>query len=726
MKQLAQRMKDGELRVLDVPPPELDEWKVLVRTSSSLVSAGTERAKVEIGRESLLGKARRRPDQVRQVLDKVRTDGVSATVAAVRTRLEAFTSLGYCAAGRTEQVGSRVRDIRPGDFVACGGEDAGHAELLAVPGNLCVPIPDGVAVGDAAFTTLGSIALHGFRQADLRLGERVAVIGMGLVGQLSARVARAAGCEVLGIDLEPWRLELAERAGALQLSRVRGEIAADDLSTCDAVLVTAAAPTTNDPVSLATDLARERARIVIVGDVLLELDRRRLYAKELELRLARSYGPGRYDHQYEQRGLDYPIEYVRWTERRNMAEFLRLLAERRLEVGDLVTHTFPIEEADRALDAVTDSDRRALGVLIQYATAPEDATSKAAPSPPAGRRSFSPGADVGFIGAGSFARRYLIPLAGRNGLVLDRVATASGLSAASAAEQFGFRRGACTVDELLGDEAIAGVVVATRHDLHGTLALAALEAGKGVLVEKPLCLTEGELDALRTLLEDGDTPPLMVGFNRRFAPLTRALLKHLDAAEGATNVVVRVNGGSLPRDHWLNDPQVGGGRLFGEGCHFLDLIAFLAGSDPVAVHAQARQHGREPLQSAQDFSVSMRFADGSLGVLLYGTAGAPSAGKELVEVHREGRSGRIDDFRSLRLWGAGRQRVQRARGQDKGHDDEMRRFAAVLRGEAAPPPVASYLTSTGVMFAALRSLQDGKEVPLEAGNPLTTKTKRAE
>src|SRR5829696_1070897 len=305
VKQLAQRMRDGELRVLDVPPPELDEWKVLVRTSSSLVSAGTERAKVEMGRESLLGKARRRPDQVRQMLDKVRTDGFGATVAAVRTRLEAFTSLGYCAAGRAEQIGSRVRDVRPGDLVACGGEDAGHAELLAVPGNLCVPIPDGVEVADAAFTTLGSIALHGFRQADLRLGERVAVIGMGLVGQLAARVARAAGCDVLGIDLEPWRLELAERAGALQLSRVRGEIAADDLSTCDAVLVTAAAPTTNDPVSLATDLARERGRIVIVGDVLLELDRRRLYAKELELRVARSYGPGRYDHEYEQRGLDY-------------------------------------------------------------------------------------------------------------------------------------------------------------------------------------------------------------------------------------------------------------------------------------------------------------------------------------------------------------------------------------------------------------------------------------
>jgi predicted dehydrogenase/threonine dehydrogenase-like Zn-dependent dehydrogenase len=715
MKQLTQRMKDGELRVVDVPPPELDEWKVLVRTGASLVSAGTERAKVEIGRDSLFGKARRRPDQVRQVVDKIRTDGVSATVAAVRSRLEALTPLGYCAAGRVEQVGARVPDVRRGDLVACGGEEAAHAEVLAVPANLCVPVPDGVDVVDAAFTTLGSIALHGFRQSDLRLGERIAVVGMGLVGQLAARIARAAGCEVIGIDLEPWRLELAEQAGALQLSRLRGDVTATEMSTCDAVLVTAAAPTTNDPVSLATDLARERGRIVIVGDVLLELDRRRLYAKELELRLARSYGPGRYDREYEQRGLDYPIAYVRWTERRNMAEFLRLLARRRIEVGDLVTHKFPIEEANRALDAVTDSDRRALGVVIDYA-ATTDRSGQEAPSlPPQHRRLFSPGPQVGFIGAGSFARRFLIPLAKRHGLVLGRVATASGLSAASAAEQFGFRGGACTLAELLSDEATAGVVVATRHDLHGSLALAALQAGKGVFVEKPLCLIEDELGALRTELDRDDVPPLMVGFNRRFAPLTRALREHLDAAHGPTNVVVRVNAGSLPADHWLNDPPTGGGRLLGEGCHFFDLIIDLTGSDPVAVNAQARQRADEPLQSAQDFSVSIRFADGSLGILLYGTAGAATAGKELVEVHREGRSGRIDDFRSVRLWGAGRARSHRSRGQDKGHAEEMRVFAAVLRGESAAPPVAGYLTSTEVAFAALRSLESRAEVLLEAG-----------
>jgi predicted dehydrogenase/threonine dehydrogenase-like Zn-dependent dehydrogenase len=707
-------MKDGELRVVDVPPPELDEWKVLVRTGASLVSAGTERAKVEIGRDSLLGKARRRPDQVRQVIEKVRTEGISATVAAVRNRLEALTPLGYCAAGRVERVGASVRDVRPGDVVACGGEEAAHAEMLAVPANLCVAVPDGVPIVDAAFTTLGSIALHGFRQGDLRLGERVAVVGMGLVGQLAARIACAAGCEVIGIDLEPWRLEIAEQAGVVQLSRLRSDVTSE-LSTCDVVLVTAAAPTTNDPISLATDLARERGRIVVVGDVLMNLDRRRLYAKELDVRLARSYGPGRYDREYEQRGLDYPIGYVRWTERRNMAAFLKLLAERRIAVNDLVTHRFSIEEADRALDALSEPGRRALGVVIDY-DPPADGSHTEEPSVPAQRRrAFSPGAEVGFIGAGSFARRLLIPLAKDHGLLLGGVATASGLSAASAAERFGFSRGPCTVDELLSNESMAGVVVATRHDLHGSLALSALEAGKGVFVEKPLCLTEEELRAFRMELDRHDAPPLMVGFNRRFAPLTRALHKHLSAAAGPTNVVVRVNAGALPADHWLNDPLTGGGRLLGEGCHFLDLIVDLTGSDPVAVNAQARLRPDEPLQSSQDFSVSIRFADGSLGILLYGTAGATRVGKELVEVHRQGRSGRIDDFRILDLWGAaGRRRSQRPRGQDKGHNEEMRVFAAVLRGESAPPPVERYLTSTEVALAALMSLESGAEVVLEA------------
>jgi predicted dehydrogenase/threonine dehydrogenase-like Zn-dependent dehydrogenase len=708
VKQLTQRMKDGELRVVDVPIPELDDWKVLIRTEASLVSAGTERAKIEVGRENLVGKARRRPDQVRQILDKARADGIAATIDAVRNRLEALSPLGYCAAGRAERVGRLVRGIRPGDLVACGGEEAAHAEILSVPGNLCVPVPAGIAPPAAAFTTLGSIALHGFRQADLSLGERVAVVGMGLVGQLTARIANAAGCAVMGIDLEDWRLEIAERARVLHVARRRDQVAVDDHGKWDAVLVTAAAPSSSDPVSVATDLARERGKVVVVGDVGLDLDRRRLYEKELELRLARSYGPGRYDHEYEQRGLDYPLGYVRWTEQRNMAEFLRLLAEGRIEVGDLITHRFPIGEADQALDVLTKPDRHVLGVVIDYESTPESSGPDGPEALSASRR-FRPGAYVGFVGAGSFARRHLIPLAKRHGLVPDRVATGSGLSAASAAEQFAFRRGACSVRELLDDDTISGVVVATRHDLHAALTLDALRAGKAVLVEKPLCLSEIELEELRSELEREDAPPLMVGFNRRYAPFVKTLREHLAGAEGPTNVLVRVNAGHLPEDHWTNDPNEGGGRLLGEGCHFLDLIAEIVEATPAAVAASGRSRDDGPLQSAQDFSVAVRFSDGSLGTLLYGTTGALGAGKELVEAHRGERSGRIDDFKSLRTWGAGRSRVRRARTRDKGHSEEMRAFAAAVRGKSPGPAVAGYLTSTVLTLAALRSLQSGSE-----------------
>jgi threonine dehydrogenase-like Zn-dependent dehydrogenase len=522
MKQIGQRLRDGQLRVLEVPAPQLDDWKVLVRTHASLVSAGTERAKVEVARQNLLGKARRRPDQVRQVVERMRSDGLKSTIDAVRNRLDALSPLGYCAAGHVEEVGRRVTGVAPGDLVACGGEEAAHAELLAVPGNLCVPVPEGVDLVSASFTTLGAIALHGFRQADVRLGERVAVVGLGLVGQLTTRIAQAAGCEVMGIDLEDWRVETARQAGSLDVARCRGDVESADHDSWDAVIVTAAAPSSNDPVSLAIQLARDRATIVIVGDVGLDLDRRPLYAKELELRLARSYGPGRYDVEYEQRGLDYPLSYVRWTENRNMSEFLRLLGNNSVVVRDLVTHRFSIQHADEAFAVLTDGEERTQAVVIDYDVPPEQVAADPSRRREEGRV-FAPGRHVGFIGAGSFACRHLIPLAKREGLVLDLVASGSGLSAVSAAERFGFERGAAEVDEVLDDEAVSGVFVTTRHNLHGRLTLEALGAGKAVFVEKPLCLEEAELAQIAWEHERKGTPPLMVGFNRRFAPLTRRL-----------------------------------------------------------------------------------------------------------------------------------------------------------------------------------------------------------
>lgn len=708
MKQVAQRMRDGQMRVLDVPSPELSETDVLVRSMASLVSAGTERAKVTVAREGLIGKARRRPDQLRQVIDKARSDGLSETIAAVRSRLDALAPLGYCIAGRVERVGPLVRDIVVGDLVACGGDASAHAEILAVPSNVAVRVPDGVRPQAAAFTTLGAIALHGFRQADSRIGDRVAVVGMGLVGQLTARIAHAAGCEVLGIDFDPWKLELARAAGSIDLARVRTEVRSDVFGGFDAVLVTAAAPSSSDPVSIASQLARDRGRIVIVGDVRLDLDRRHLYEHELELRLARSYGPGRYDREYEERGLDYPIGYVRWTERRNMAAFLAMLERNEVTVDDLITHTFPVDRAIEAFDLLADTSRRSLALVIEYPRESESPVPERRKVDQTQRRAFNPGFAVGFVGAGSFAQRHLIPLARQHGLTLDLVATSSGLSAASAAEQFEFARGACTPDELITDERLNAVVVATRHDRHAALAIAALRAGKAVLVEKPLCLNETELEEIAAEAARDDAPPLMVGFNRRHAPQVAALREALPPGSPA-HALIRVNAGALPAEHWLNDPREGGGRLLGEGCHFFDLLTFLVGSKPVAVSTQARHRHNEPLQSAQDFVASVRFADGSLGTVVYMTGGSGKLGKELIEVHRAGRSGRIDDFADLTLWVDGRPRSTRSRSRDKGHSAEMALFASVTRGEAEVPGLASYIDSMRLTIGALRSLESGKE-----------------
>jgi predicted dehydrogenase/threonine dehydrogenase-like Zn-dependent dehydrogenase len=701
MKQVSQRMGDGSLDVVDVATPVLTPDTVLISIRASLLSAGTERAKVRTARQSLVGKARSRPDQVAKVLEAARRDGVAETVRNVRSRLGAPEGLGYSAAGVVLEVGARVVDIAPGDHVACGGAGAMHAKVDRVPGNLCVRMPAGLSFESAAFATLGSIAMHGVRQADVRLGERVAVIGLGLVGQLAGQILRAAGCTVVGIDLDDALVRHAVEHGAADAAFTRGELDGPSLPSaaadCDAVIITAATSSA-DPVQLAARLARDRGRVVVVGDVGMDVPRGLYYDKELDLRLSRSYGPGRYDREYEERGLDYPIGYVRWTERRNMGAFLDLVATRKVDVSSLITGRVDIDDAAEAYERLATTDASPLAIILGYPGT--HAVRRPAPVPTQG----TTGRSVGVIGAGSFAERVMVPGLASAGFSLSAVASASGLSADHVAGRFGFAR-SVSPPELLQDPAIDVVAIATRHSSHSELALEALRASKAVFVEKPPALDFDELDALEEAVLAG--PPLVVGFNRRYAPQAVALRDHIGREGRPVTLLYRINAGRLPDDHWNNDVHEGGGRLVGEGCHFVDFACWFARALPRRVSCLVRPEPGRPLGAAQSFTVTLEFPDGSLATIVYEAGGAPGLAKEYVEAHSGGRSAVLDDFKVLTLYEGRRGRRQRGANRGKGHKEQFAALEATLSGEAAPP-VPSHLETMRVTLVAARSAETGQ------------------
>jgi predicted dehydrogenase len=705
MKQVSQRLRDGRIEVAEVPPPELRPEGVLVAVHASLLSTGTERKRVETGRRSLLAKARSRPDDVRRVIEKARRDGIGEAIDAVRARLDAPTALGYSAAGVVLAAGSSARDLGPGDRVACaGGGYAVHAEIDYVPANLAVRIPDGVDFEAAAFATVGSIALHAVRTAGAQLGDRVAVVGLGLVGQLTAQILRAAGCRVIGIDLDAELAERALRDGAADVAFARAELEGElppAVRDCDAVVITAAT-SSSDPVRLAAELSRDRGRVVVVGDVGMEVPRSVYYDKELELRTSRSYGPGRYDREYEERGLDYPVGYVRWTERRNMAAFLDLVADHKVDVTSLVTDRFPVEDAVEAYERLLVKEPSPLAIVLRYRGDVDPRPTSTVTS-----RAALP-ASVGVVGAGSFATRILIPALADAGFTLEAVASAGGLSARATADRFRFGR-AVTVEELLADPTVSVVAVATRHSSHAVIATAALRAGKAVFLEKPAALTEEELDDLRAARDESGRP-LAVGFNRRYAPLARALRDHVRREGVPFELLYRVNAGRLPDDHWLNDSNEGGGRLLGEGCHFIDFACWVAGMPPRRVSYAGVPEAGRPSSAAQSFSVTLTFDDGSLATILYAADGADRVAKEYVEVHSGLRSAILDDFKQLSLHGGGRSRTLRNRGRDKGHRAELAAFRARLDG--APDEEPDPLDSTAATLAAARSAEVGHPVGL--------------
>jgi predicted dehydrogenase/threonine dehydrogenase-like Zn-dependent dehydrogenase len=711
LKQILQKLNSGKTELAEVPIPTPPAGMVLVRNAASLVSAGTERALVEFAGKSLLGKARARPDLLRQTLDKARREGLLSAANAAFGRLGEPMPLGYSSAGEIVELGGRVSGFRVGDRVACaGGGYAVHAEYVLVPQNLLAALPASVDFESAAFATLGAIALHGFRLSEVHVGERVAVIGLGLLGQLAGSMAAAAGCQVLGLDLNASRVALAKSRGINAVVRSGVEIKATAFTHgqgFDAVLICADAES-NDPVELAGEIARDRARVIVIGAVGLDVPRRSYYAKELSLIVSRSYGPGRYDPAYEEAGIDYPIGYVRWTEGRNLQAFVDLLGEGKIKVSDLISHRFPIDKAPKAYELIS-GKQPFLGVLITYPAVRAKSVQKKIEitSKPVSKEKIG----LGVLGAGTFARHTMLPaVKGLRDLELVGIASASGRPAADLANRFGFRYATSDEYQILGDRKIDAVAIVTRHNLHASQTLAALKAGKHVFCEKPLALNEKELAAMERSLAKRGAPRLMVGFNRRFAPLATELQKFLAPRSQPLAAHYRVNAGPLPLYHWLHDPTRGGGRLLGEACHFIDFLIFLVGQAPTSVFTLALPEGGQYRQD--NFQVTLRFPDGSLGTLTYLANGDRSLAKERLEVFSGGKVAVLEEFRALNLTVNGHTRRLR-RAQDKGHRQAWKAFIASLKRGGQPPiPYDQIFAGSRAAFAALQSLQTGREIEI--------------
>jgi predicted dehydrogenase/threonine dehydrogenase-like Zn-dependent dehydrogenase len=720
MKQILQNARNGAIEVRDVPVPRAIKGCVLVRVAASLVSAGTERASTEFASKSVIQKAQARPDLVRDVLNKVRRQGILSAVSAVRSRLDQPSALGYSSAGTVVEVGEGIIDIRVGDRVACAGAGyAIHAEFACIPRMLLARIPSAnVSFESAAFTTVGAVALHAVRSAEVKLGEVVAVIGLGLLGQLAVQILRAAGSTVIGLDLVQKRAALAVSMGATAATTSEAEFR--DLCLrhsngygADSVLITAETPSSG-PVNLASQVARDRGIVVAVGAVGMELERRLYYEKELDFRVSRSYGPGRYDTAFEQKGIDYPIGHVRWTETRNMEAFVQLLADDKVNVEPLITHHYKIEDAASAYETITGKTQNYLGVMIQYQADKEVESPRLEMLAPLARTSSANRVRVGLLGAGDFARGVLIPAMQDAGAELTGVCSASGVSAQSAGKKFGFAF--CTTDEeqLFSDSSINAVVIATRHNLHAAQVTRALECGKHVFCEKPLCLTEDELSAIESACLNASRCRLMVGFNRRFAPMIQQMRAFLMQADGPFTMHYRVNAGPLPPQHWVNDPEQGGGRILGEMCHFVDLLSFICGSRPVSVGAKGGASS-----GSQDVTATIEFADGSIGTIAYICSGDIAFSKERIEVFRGGAVAVLDDFRRLDLIRRGKKKIFRSRlRQDKGHKSEWRAFSkCILSGEPSPIALEEIVTSTLATIRITESLRSGRDLQVTGLQP---------
>ncbi len=722
MKIAIQNYKSGKVSLVEVPEPEAKAGGVLVRTVASLISPGTEKLLIEMGQKSLLGKARARPDLVRQAWAKARKEGFLSVYKEAMNRLDEPIPLGYSAAGVVLEVGAGVTGFKPGDGVAVAGAGfASHAEVLWVPENLCVPIPPNVDFEAAAFAMLGAIALHGVRLAGLTLGETGVVIGLGLLGLLSVQLLAAQGCRVIGVDLDRRKGELAKSMGA-DLALVPGEDGIEETIAnftrgmgADAVVIAAASKDAR-PMQLAESVARERARLVLVGMAELSLTRKTFWEKELSFTVSKAAGPGSLEPAYEAKGFDYPLSLVRWTERRNLSAFLELVGRGQVRVESLITHRFPLSEALQAYDLILKNLEPYIGVVLNYPEAREAPALGAqthkvyvgTASPPTG--SSSPGLALGLIGGGMFTKNILLPVLKKNrGIVLAGVATTTGATARHIADKFGFTYAATDYREILQDAAIDRVFITTRHNSHADLVVEALRAGKHVLVEKPLCLTDEELGRIAVAFDGSRL--LMVGFNRRFAPLAQKVKAMLAGRITPLMMNYRVNAGFIPEDHWVHDPEVGGGRLLGEVCHFIDFFHYMTDSEAASVQVTTISGECGKYRQDDNLAVTLTFRDGSVGTILYTAKGPKSYSRERFEVFCEDSAAVIEDFRRGTLVQGGRTRKINKFSMDMGYQGELRSFTQTS-GDASnfQKLFDSYALSTATTLRANEALKTGQKI----------------
>jgi predicted dehydrogenase/threonine dehydrogenase-like Zn-dependent dehydrogenase len=721
MLQVVQSVRSGNLELVEVPSPVLLPGGVIVRTAASIISPGTEKMVMEMAKKTLIGKARERPDLVRQVISKVRTHGVVATFQNVVAKMDKPLPLGYSAAGVIEAVSPEVLDLKVGDRVAIAGAGyASHAEINFVPRNLTALIPDGVSFEEAAYSTVAAIAMQGVRLARPELSEVVVVSGLGLIGLIAVQLLKASGCRVLGIDFNKDKVDAGLRLGmdeGVVLPDDDAHRAVDRFSRgrgADLTIITAAT-TSNQPIELAGEVTRRKGRIVVVGAVGLNIPRDVYYRKELEVRVSMSYGPGRYDRSYEDGGLDYPFDYVRWTEGRNIESVLDLISRGQLDVRSLTTHRFPVDKAPDAYQVIEKGSESYIGILLDYdLNKPQQKTITVGPAIQAKQVERL---GIGFVGAGNYSSVHLLPHLKKHASVqLLGLVSATGLNAKLKAEKFGFSYCTTEIKPVLDDPAIDALFIGTRHSTHAEFTVAALDAGKHVFVEKPMVVSEEQLDAVIDAYDRANRKQptaLMVGLNRRFAPMVTALKENFNAKD-CLQMIYRVNSGAIPTSTWLHEPDEGSGMLIGEMSHFVDVMQFICGERPARVFASALSLKSQKFADQDNLSIVISFDGGSVGTLCYNTVGNGKVGKERLEVYGGGRVAILDDFRSLEITNAGKSTRTKSANQDKGQQREVNETIEAFRTKgAAPIPFPELVATMKVIFAARQSAASGEAVAVD-------------